>query len=105
MSKNEYEKETSELLSSLIQDVQELIQTLGEENSARLFNAMNEIKEAAKESKENTVWKIEALVGSIVLSPKNYIRVLKITAKIAKFYAKFAKVSGVFVKNNIHLVL
>ena len=79
-----------ELLLSLVEDVFELLKIVSEENSAKVYNTVLGTKEEAVRS-------VKTLVGGMVLSPNNYFRIVKLSAKIAKL-------SGQFVKANVDML-
>ena len=92
MSANDNTKvEMEDLLQSLVEDIFELVKIVSEENSTKAYNIVLGTKEEA-------VRTVKTLVGGMILSPVNYFRFLKISAKLAK-------ISGQFVKSNVDMLL
>ena len=85
------EKEVEALLQSLAEDIFELVKIVSEENSAKAYNIVLGTKEEAVQT-------VKTMVGGMILSPVNYFRFLKISAKLAK-------ISGQFVKSNVDMLL
>ena len=109
----EDDEEVLELLKSLQEDIYELIKITTEENSTKAYNLVLDTKDEALRS-------VKTLVGGILLSPANHLRIVKLTMKtakmvslispasyirIAKLYASIAKISGKFVKANIDMLI
>ena len=89
-SEDEYEGDegdVDELLLSLVEDIYELFKIIREENSTKVYNKVLGTKDEALKA-------VKTLVGGMVLSPRNYLRIVKISYRITKVSGKFAKVSG-----------
>ena len=85
------EQEVELLLQSLVEDIFELVKTVSEENSAKAYNIVLGTKEEAVKT-------FKTMVGGMILSPVNYFRFVKISAKLAK-------ISGQIVKSNVDMLL
>ena len=92
----ECEAEVKELLISLIEDIFDLILAISEDKSNKVFNMMFETKEDALRAVKN-------VVGGIVLSPDNYKRIAKVTARIVKVTASIAKLSTKYISVNVNV--
>merc|ERR1711892_1170024 len=82
--RDDIEGEVEELMLSLVEDIFEVIKIIGEENSTKAYNIVLETKAEALRT-------VKAMMGGIVLSPANYLRIVKLSAKITKISAKFVK--------------
>ena len=82
-STQELKEGMDEMLMSLMEDVLDLIKIVGEENAEKVYASL-------VGARDDAVHAVQAMVGGMVLSPTNYLRVMKVSAKIAKISAKVA---------------
>ena len=75
------------MLISLMEDVLELIKIVGEENAEKVYASLVGVTDDA-------VHAVQAKVGRIILTPTNYLRVMKVSAKIANISVKVAAVNA-----------
>ena len=92
----EFEAEVKELFISLIEDVFDLIMTISEDNSNKVLNTVFE-------TKQDVLQYVKSLVGGMVLSPNNFMRIAKVTARIVKVSARIAKFSGKFISIKVNV--
>ena len=92
----EFEAEVKELLISLVEDIFELILTISEDNSNKVFNTLHE-------TKEDTLRYVKSLIGGVVLSSGNYKRIAEIASRIAEITARIAKFSTKFIDVSVNV--
>ena len=93
-----YKGEMEELLLSLIEDIYELFKIISQESSTKVYNTV-------LGTKVETLRAVKTVVGGMVLSPSNYLKIVKVSARIAKVSEKVSKMSGKFVNANVDMLM
>ena len=82
------------MLMSLMEDVLELIKIVGEENAEKVYASL-------VGAKDDAVHAVHDLVGGMMLSPTNYLRVIKVSSKIVKISVKVSAVNATLLTKHI----